>query len=152
MLRRLASWCHRHRRIVVLLWLIALVGITLLGNVVGANYGQGSEIKGTESQQASALLQARFTAHAGDEGQIVFTDPRGVTDPAVQARMEPLFDEARGAARRARDRQPVHRRGHRPDGEGRQGRVRDHPVRAEGARDPEVDHRRREVDHEAGGG
>ena len=91
MLRRLASWCHRRRRIVLLLWLIALVGVTLAGSAVGSRYSQGSEIAGTESQQASDLLKARFTAKAGDEGQVVFADRRGVADPAVRSRMEKLF-------------------------------------------------------------
>jgi RND superfamily putative drug exporter len=77
--------------VVVLLWLVGLVGVTLAGQAVGSRYDQGSEIAGTESGEASALLQARFAAKAGDEGQIVFADDRGVADPAVQARMEQLF-------------------------------------------------------------
>jgi putative drug exporter of the RND superfamily len=90
-LRRLASWCHRHRKVVVLLWLIALVGLSLVAKSVGSAYSQGIEVGGTESQQAASLLKARFAAKAGDEGQIVFAADSGVTDPAVQARVEQLF-------------------------------------------------------------
>jgi RND superfamily putative drug exporter len=90
-LRRLASWCHRHRKVVVLLWLIALVGLTLVANSVGSAYSQGIEVGGTESQQAANLLKARFAAKAGDEGQIVFASPAGVATPEVQAAMEHLF-------------------------------------------------------------
>ena len=91
MLRRLASVCHRHRKTVLLLWLIALVGISLLAQSVGSNYSQGIEVSGTESQQAATLLKARFAAKAGDEGQIVFASDAGVTSAAVQARVEQLF-------------------------------------------------------------
>jgi len=90
-LRNLASWCHRHRKVVVLLWLIALVGLTLVANSVGSNYSQGIEVNNTESQQAATLLKARFAAKAGDEGQLVFASSGGVTSPAVQAEMEQVF-------------------------------------------------------------
>jgi RND superfamily putative drug exporter len=90
-LRPVASWCHRHRRVVVLLWIAALVGITVAGNTIGSRYDPGSQISGTESQQAAALLKARFSAKSGDEGQIVFTARAGVADPTVTARMEQLF-------------------------------------------------------------
>src|SRR5262249_28003649 len=37
-MRSLARWSYRHRRLVVLGWLLALVGITLLSKAVGTAY------------------------------------------------------------------------------------------------------------------
>jgi RND superfamily putative drug exporter len=89
MLQRLAAWCYRRRRRVLVLWIVALIGVSAIGSSVGSTFSQGFSLSGTESQQAADLLASRFPARAGDEGQIVFT-PAGTT---VQARMEGLFAE-----------------------------------------------------------
>ena len=46
--------------------------VSAIGSSVGSTFSQGFALKGTESQQAADLLEARFPARAGDEGQIVF--------------------------------------------------------------------------------
>ncbi len=95
MLQRLAAWCYRRRRRVVILWVVALVVVSAIGSSVGATFSQGFSLSGTESQRAADLLQSRFPARAGDEGQIVFAPTNraqaSATDPAVRARMEALF-------------------------------------------------------------
>ncbi len=95
MLQRLAAWCYRRRRSVVVLWIVALVAVSVIGSDVGASFSQGFSLTDTESSRASALLETRFPARAGDEGQIVFahtgSEGGGVQDAAVQARMEQLF-------------------------------------------------------------
>jgi RND superfamily putative drug exporter len=91
MLQRLAAWCYRRRKSVVVLWIVALVAISMLGSSVGSTYSQGFSLKDTESQRATQLLESRFPARAGDEGQVVFAHTGGVDDAAVQARMEQLF-------------------------------------------------------------
>jgi RND superfamily putative drug exporter len=89
MLQRLATWCYRRRRRVVVLWVVALIVVSALGSSVGSTFSQGFALSGTESQRAADLLQQRFPTRAGDEGQIVFTP----ADAAVRARMEALFAE-----------------------------------------------------------
>ena len=91
MLQRLAAWCYRRRRSVVVLWIVALVSMSVIGSNVGASFSQGFSLTDTESSRAAALLETRFPARAGDEGQIVFAHSGGVDDAAVQARMEALF-------------------------------------------------------------
>jgi putative drug exporter of the RND superfamily len=91
MLQRLAAWSYRRRRRVVVLWIVALVAVSAVGSSVGATFSQGFHLSGTESQRATDLLQSRFPAQAGDEGQIVFASADGVGAPAVQHRMEALF-------------------------------------------------------------
>jgi RND superfamily putative drug exporter len=91
MLQRLAAWCYRRRRVVVVLWIVALLGVSAIGSNVGSTFAQGFSLSGTESQRAADLLASRFPSRAGDEGQIVFAHAGGVQDPAVQARLEALF-------------------------------------------------------------
>jgi RND superfamily putative drug exporter len=93
MLQRLAAWCYRRRWRVLLAWIVALVAISVIGSNVGSSYSQGFSLSDTESQRAATLLESRFPARAGDEGQIVFAADGGVQDAAVQQRMEQLFAE-----------------------------------------------------------
>jgi RND superfamily putative drug exporter len=93
MLQRLAAWCYRRRRTVLTVWIVALVAISVVGSNVGSTFSQGFSLSDTESQRAADLLESRFPARAGDEGQIVFAHRGGVDDAAVQARMEQLFDQ-----------------------------------------------------------
>ena len=37
MLRRVAHWCYRKRRVVVAGWVVALIGISVLGQTVGGD-------------------------------------------------------------------------------------------------------------------
>src|SRR5215467_7498567 len=93
MLQALAAWCHRRRRLVVVLWIAAVVAIAALGSTAGSTFSQVFSLNDTESARAAALLETRFPARAGDEGQIVFAHRGGVTDAAVQARLDDLFKE-----------------------------------------------------------
>src|SRR5262245_27422550 len=91
MLQRLAAWSYRRRRRVVVLWIVALLGVSLIGSQIGSTFSQGFSLSGTESQRAADVLESRFPSRAGDEGQIVFARGAGVSDPALRARMEALL-------------------------------------------------------------
>ncbi len=93
MLQRLASWCYRRRRTVVVAWIVALVAVSVIGSNVGSTFSQGFSLTDTESARAAQLLETRFPARAGDEGQIVFAHSGGVQDAAVETRMEQLFTD-----------------------------------------------------------
>jgi putative drug exporter of the RND superfamily len=91
---RLGRWCHAHRRLVVALWVGALV---LLGSVLGA-VGTTSRSEFTlpdvESRRGTELLDGSFAGvGAGQGGTIVFEAEQGVEDPQVRAAMEQLFAE-----------------------------------------------------------
>jgi RND superfamily putative drug exporter len=91
MLQRVTRVFYRRRWRVLAVWLVGLVVVAAVGSGVGGSYSQSLSLPGTESQRATDLLQARFPARAGDEGQIVFSAPGGVRDSAVVARMDGLF-------------------------------------------------------------
>jgi RND superfamily putative drug exporter len=92
-MQRLARFAYRRRRLVLAAWVVALLGVVVLGNAVGGTYSQSFSLNGAESERATELLQSRFPAQSGDEGQIVFADPAGVHGNATEARMEALFND-----------------------------------------------------------
>jgi len=90
---RLASWSMRHRRLVIVVWLLLLVGGVALAKSVGNSFDNGLALPSTDSQRATDLLQARFPRAAGEIDQIVFAARSGkVTDPAVQATIVSTLD------------------------------------------------------------
>jgi len=97
-MKALATWCVRHRVVVLLLWLAALVGMTLLSATVGTAYSNSFTLPNTESTQALSLLQSAAPSVAGDREQIVWhtTDGTKVTDPAVQATINAMLDKVQG--------------------------------------------------------
>ena len=91
-MRRLARWCAVHRRLVVVLWLVAAVGVTLAGRAAGTGYSDTFSLAGTESTAGSELLRAAAPRSAGSANQIVLTTPTGtVTDAGVRTRVEAML-------------------------------------------------------------
>ncbi len=88
-MRGMATWCVRHRRIVVLLWILVLVLATFLSRAIGTNYNNTFALPHTESTEAIQLLQQVSPAQSGDTEQVVFQATGGakVTDPDVVARI-----------------------------------------------------------------
>lgn len=92
-MRALATWCVRHRRLVVSFWAAALVVVTLVSASVGTSYSNSFSLPRTQSSQAIQLLQAVSPKVSGDTEQVVFATSNGahVTDPAVQARIATML-------------------------------------------------------------
>ena len=73
MFARLGPWCHDHRRLVVLLWVIALaVGNGVAGGI-GESYRQDFSLEGFESTDGFTIVEERFDDGSGSpqSGQIV---------------------------------------------------------------------------------
>ncbi len=84
-LRALARFCYRRRRLVVVLWLVALIGINVLSGAVGTNFTTNFSAPNTESTRATNLLKANFPQQSGDGVQVVMKGTPSMHDPAVQA-------------------------------------------------------------------
>jgi RND superfamily putative drug exporter len=69
---RIARWTMAHRRIVILAWLAATIGVYGVSTSIGTKTASNFTLPGTGSQQATDLLKGRFPAQAGDSDQIVF--------------------------------------------------------------------------------
>ena len=92
-MKALATWCVRHRLIVVLLWLTALVGTTFLSASIGTAYSNSFSLPNTESTQALSLLESAAPSVAGDREQIAFHTTGGtlLTDPSVEATINTML-------------------------------------------------------------
>jgi putative drug exporter of the RND superfamily len=101
MLQRVARFCYRHRRVVLISWLLAVILVSVVAKTAGGKDTTNFTLPGTESQQAFDLLKANFAAKSGDTADIVFaaTGPEGVRAPDVKARMEAAFAAARASNR-----------------------------------------------------
>jgi len=91
MLIRLADWCYRRRRLVVVMWIVALVGSYGAASAFGGEFRQDYLQPGSESKAAADTLKDNFPAESGDTIQIVVHAEAGVASPDVQARAETVF-------------------------------------------------------------
>jgi RND superfamily putative drug exporter len=79
----IARWTMAHRRIVVIAWIVAAVGIFAVSSSVGKQNASNFTLPGTGSQRAGDLLKSRFPAQAGDADQIVFQARTGTLNNAT---------------------------------------------------------------------
>ncbi|NBM15966.1 MMPL family transporter [Streptomyces sp. GC420] len=93
-MKTLAQWFIRRRLITVLMWLLALVGITIGATVAGSAYSNDYDVPGTESGTAETLLKEGFPNLGGNSNSIVWHTDRGtVTAAGVEQRMNEVLDE-----------------------------------------------------------
>jgi RND superfamily putative drug exporter len=55
-MRALAGWCVWHRLLVVIGWLVALIGLSVISQSVGSSYKDSFSLNGTQSFEALNLL------------------------------------------------------------------------------------------------
>ncbi|WP_449353181.1 MMPL family transporter [Streptomyces shaanxiensis] len=90
----LARWCVRRRLVVVLLWLLALGGVSAAAAVTGSAYSNDYEVPGTESGRATQLLQEGFPNLGGDSDTVVWhVDSGSVRDADVEQTMTTTLDK-----------------------------------------------------------
>src|SRR4051812_23185271 len=96
MLRSLATFCYHRRRTVLVVWIIALVGVSVLANAAGGDLLKTFSLPGTESQRAFDVLKQDFN-RKGDTGNLVFRVREGgdVHSPAVEREVQPVVAELR---------------------------------------------------------
>ncbi|MFE9096164.1 MMPL family transporter [Streptomyces sp. NPDC007264] len=116
----MARWCYRHRLLVLLLWVGALLGVGAAASARGADYANVFSLPDTDSKRAYDLMEKAFPKAAGDTDTVVWKADRGsVRDGSVRARIEPAlakigrmdgigavagpYTGARGAAQISRD-------------------------------------------------
>ena len=80
-LGRLAGACYDRRRTVLVLWILAIIGITVVAQVVGTHFENKFTAGNTPSQQAQNILQARFPSKSGDTADVVFHTTRADHEP-----------------------------------------------------------------------
>ena len=95
-LGRLARWCYDRRRLVLALWLVALIGVTGASQAIRGVFANKFNGGSSESARAGALLSQRFPARAGDSAQVVFHTADPATSQGAQAAITQTLAGLRG--------------------------------------------------------
>ena len=87
LLYRLGRGAVRRRRLVVVAWVVAAIGILVIGQAAGGEPSDEFTVPNVESQKALDLLEDDFPAAAGTSAQLVFAADEGstLTSPDVAA-------------------------------------------------------------------
>src|SRR5947209_4031106 len=89
---RLADFCYRRRRYVLLAWVLVSVAVMVDGSNLPAEHKANYQTPGAESTKAYSLLAERFPARKGDAVKIVFAG--NLDDPAVRSQIDGVIATA----------------------------------------------------------
>ena len=92
MLKKFTNWSIRHRRVVLLSWVVGLIGMVVLAMSSGGDYKQEFLSPGTDSKAAVDLLQQRFPDQAGDTITVVVHSDDGAASDGVRSVVDPLLE------------------------------------------------------------
>jgi putative drug exporter of the RND superfamily len=91
---RLGTWCHDHRKRVLVLWLGALLIGAGVSGAAGSAFRDEFNLPDVESRTGFDILDENFDGQGtGQSGTIVFRAEQGVDDPEVEQQMDELFAE-----------------------------------------------------------
>jgi uncharacterized membrane protein YdfJ with MMPL/SSD domain len=76
-LYRIGGWAFRHRRVVLLSWLVALLAVVASAAAFSGKTSNEFSVPGTESQVAQDLLEEKFPEAGGGSARVVFAAPEG---------------------------------------------------------------------------
>ena len=101
---RLGGWAFEHRKRVVALWALVLVGVIAAAAAFGGKTNDKFSVPGTESQEAQELLEQKYPAASGTYARLVFAAPKGekLTDAENKAAVEASLAKATEARRTSR--------------------------------------------------
>ncbi|WP_055615749.1 MMPL family transporter [Streptomyces phaeochromogenes] len=90
----MARWCYRHRLVVLLLWVGAVLGLGFAGSAAGTNYADTFTLPNTDSTRAYDLMEKAFPERSGDTDTVVWkVDDGSVRDDSVRSRIAPALEE-----------------------------------------------------------
>ncbi|HEY2319862.1 MAG TPA: efflux RND transporter permease subunit [Solirubrobacteraceae bacterium] len=91
-MRKVASWCFRHRWLALGGWVVSLVALIAIHSAAGSAFTDNFKLPHTGSFDAIRLLQKASPHQSGETDQLVIGVDHGkVTDPAVVARAKQVF-------------------------------------------------------------
>jgi putative drug exporter of the RND superfamily len=91
-LARLADLAYRRRGRMVVAWIVVLAAVLAIVPRVGGDFATDFSFPGTESQEASDLVEAHFPRSSGEEVNVVWEAPSGARD--AEPRIDRFLAEA----------------------------------------------------------
>ncbi|NUW42276.1 MMPL family transporter [Nonomuraea rhodomycinica] len=96
-LARLARFCYRRRRLVLLTWIIAVTTVALVGFGYGAAPDNDFTGGDSESAKAQALIEQHFPEQQGDTLTLAIKAEKGIDDAATRQKIEKVIAELAGS-------------------------------------------------------
>ncbi|MGB0119745.1 MAG: MMPL family transporter [Solirubrobacterales bacterium] len=93
-LYNLASFCIRHRRLVVAAWLIAAIALSILASSFGKQFADNLSLPGRDSQEATNLLDKKFPSQVNGTIPVLYKAEQGqITDADNQEKVTNSISE-----------------------------------------------------------
>ncbi|TYB46262.1 MMPL family transporter [Actinomadura chibensis] len=92
-LARLARFCFRRRRLVVLAWVAGVLAVAFAGFGYGAAYDNDFSGGDSGSAKAQRIVERHFPEQQGDTLTLAVKADRGIDDPAVRRKVERVLAE-----------------------------------------------------------
>jgi len=92
-LARLARFCYRRRRLVLLAWIAGVVAVALVGFGYGAAPDNDFTGGDSDSARAQGLIEQHFPEQQGDTLTLAIKAEKGIDDPAARRKIEKVIAE-----------------------------------------------------------
>ncbi|ROT32829.1 MMPL family transporter [Micromonospora sp. HM5-17] len=90
-LARLARFCYRRRRLVLLTWIVGAIAIAFVGFTFGAAADNDFSGGHSDSARAQALIEKHFPERRGDTLTLAIRAEQGIDDPAARQKIEKVI-------------------------------------------------------------
>ena len=92
----IGTWSARHRRRVLLVWVLAVAALVAGAQLLGGAFSEEFGIPGTESHATQELLEERFPEQSGGSARLVFHAADGqLADPDASAAVAATLESVR---------------------------------------------------------
>ncbi|MGW5689066.1 MMPL family transporter [Nonomuraea sp. NPDC003754] len=90
-LARLARFCYRRRRLVLLAWIVGVIAVAVVGFGYGAAPDNAFTGGNSESAKAQELIERHFPEQQGDTLTLAIKADKGIDDPAARQKIEKVL-------------------------------------------------------------
>ncbi|MFF0865581.1 MMPL family transporter [Nonomuraea sp. NPDC003560] len=90
-LGRLARFCYRRRRLVLLTWIVGVIAVALVGFGYGAAPDNDFSGGNSESAKAQELIERHFPEQQGDTLTLAIKAEKGIDDPTARQKIEKVL-------------------------------------------------------------
>jgi len=92
-LARVARFCYRRRRLVLLTWIVGVIAVALVGFGYAAAPDNDFSGGNSDSAKAQALIEKHFPERQGDTLTLAIKADKGIDDPAARRKIEKVIAE-----------------------------------------------------------